>query len=826
MLGFFSPRTSFAACTDSTYTDIQSCVTGGGRWLDGSAIDNAKNNISALNPTNMIWDYFTKSLGDIFASILYFFLTIVSFVLYATGKLLDFILRYTILDLKIHIDQLTGINVAWKVIKDLMNIAFIFILVYKGIELIIGAGSRESIKKFISALVLAALLVNFSLFFTKVLIDASNIVTIGFYKTIIQSGGAPIPINGPTGQPLYQAEGISIPFMKNLGLSTFYSKGSFDSIRSNAGGNWNMVILPLMGIFLFMITAFVFTAVAIIFVIRYITLIILLVLSPIAYMGSALPGFGSSSKEWWDTLTGQLIFGPLYMIMTWIVLTLMSTAGFIVNNTASWGDLVSGMEISSNVPYEQSPISLVFNFVMLIGLVIASLLISKSAASRGSKFVGKAVGSASGMASSAVFGGTAWAGRKSFGNAGRMIADNATLQERADKGGTFSRLALYGAKKARSATYDTRNASIPTSVIGDAIEGTVGRTGFGKAMGLNDVNMGSIPVMAGVSGAMGAGSGGTKSVMDERKESAKRVSERDTANKNELAQAVAKRDIVAGSQANASVAEIEKMEQALSKMSDKQVETLVSNNKDLLDKLNFANSISVKQLEAINKSDQFSDSEKSLLKDARFQQIKTIYDPTALMAYNKAETVRAAGGPLTPADNAALKLVDDARARVRGLSDSELEMVDPNYLDISKPEALEFISNLKSGQADTIMTNKGGKFTATQVANVKKQRSKPLMNALSSGVAKDVKKEIRGADIKTMVSYMRTNGPSGKPIALDPNVLDTYNIKTLQRMALHENMTDGDISTLRDELLKRLPAGNSVRKWLEDPDKGGVEFPA
>jgi hypothetical protein len=139
---------------------------------------------------------------------------------------------------------------------------------------------------------------------------------------------------------------------------------------------------------------------------------------------------------------------------------------------------------------------------------------------------------------------------------------------------------------------------------------------------------------------------------------------------------------------------------------------------------------------------------------------------------------------------------------------------------------MEFISQLKPGQAETITTNKNGKFTSSQANNVKTHRAKPLMDALASGVALDIRREIKKADIKTKVSYMKTNGPAGTPIALDNNVLDTYDIKTLQRMALHENMTDGDISDLRGALIRRLPVGNAVRNWLEDPNKGVIEFPA
>ncbi|MEQ1500090.1 MAG: hypothetical protein ABL917_01805, partial [Parcubacteria group bacterium] len=371
-------------------------------------------------------------------------------------------------------------------------------------------------------------------------------------------------------------------------------------------------------------------------------------------------------------------------------------------------------------------------------------------------------------------------------------------------------------------------------VIGDLIEGTVGQTERGKRLGLNNINIPSVALGAPLSSTAGFGKGGTVGYRDEKAAGDKVVRDRNAANAAELSAAESREKVLAGSKTGALPAEIEEMEKALAKMSDKQTEALVAGNRDLLNSLNFANSISVKQLEAINKSDQFSDSEKSNLKDRRFEQIKTIHDPAALMAYTAAIAVPAAAR--TPAQIADIKKVEDARARVRGLSDSELEMIDPGYFDTSassptRPQAMEFISQLKQSQADTITTNKNGKFTSSQTSNVRKHRAKPLMDALTSGVAADIKREIKKADIKTKVSYMKTNGPAGIPIALDNNVLDTYDIKTLQRMALHENMTDGDISDLRSALLNpvrlaRIPAGNPVVAWLNDPNKGVIEFPA
>ena len=194
--------------------------------------------------------------------VLYGIMSIISLLLMLAGLLLDFVVNFTIVNMRTQLNALTGINIAWKILKDLMNIAFIFMLVYYGITLIIGVSSKESIKKFIVGIILASLLINFSLFFTKILIDASNVVTTGIYHSIIDN--TILPVTGPDGvtRPV---SGLSVPFMRALGLSSFYSATTFESMRTTAGGDWNALFIPALGVVLFLIVTFVFLSIAILF---------------------------------------------------------------------------------------------------------------------------------------------------------------------------------------------------------------------------------------------------------------------------------------------------------------------------------------------------------------------------------------------------------------------------------------------------------------------------------------------------------------------------------------------------------------------------------
>jgi hypothetical protein len=381
-------------------------------------------------------------------------------------------MKYTVLDMSAHINggvssfdgseikALTGINIAWKVVRDLLNIAFIFLLVYEGIKMIIGQSNKDGVKEFISMIVLASLLVNFSLFFTKVLIDASNIVTIGVYDSIIDKKAKEVvPGSGLGSAPEGRyVSGLAVPFMTALGLQTIYDANGLQ------GDSQSKTIIFLMGSVLFVIVAFAFFAVAIMFIIRYITLILLLMLSPIAYMGMALPQLKKYSSDWWASLNGQLLFAPIYMIMTMIVITLITSPGFVTK----------GSFTSLTTTTIAESIGLLLNFAVIIGLAIASLVISKSTSTQGSKFIGQATGKLTAFAGGAVMGTTAWAGRRTVGAAASRLAEQKQFQDWAGRSALGER-ALKMARGTAAGSFDVR-----ASRAGQKTTDTLG-VDFGKA---------------------------------------------------------------------------------------------------------------------------------------------------------------------------------------------------------------------------------------------------------------------------------------------------------------------------------------------------------
>jgi hypothetical protein len=108
------------------------------------------------------------------------FITLGSKILYMTAYIFNIMLSLT---LSTVLYKNNFLPEAWRIVRDFSNIFFILVLLYISIKMIIGLGGA-GVKKMIASVIVAALLINFSMFMTQVVIDASNILALIFYNKI------------------------------------------------------------------------------------------------------------------------------------------------------------------------------------------------------------------------------------------------------------------------------------------------------------------------------------------------------------------------------------------------------------------------------------------------------------------------------------------------------------------------------------------------------------------------------------------------------------------------------------------------------------------
>lgn len=260
---------------------------------------------------------FAGLLGDTFLEgvqwILVYVLMFVSWLLPVASSIFSYIV-----DAK-NITTILNANalwIGWGVVRDTLNIAFILVLIFTAFSTIFQV-EKYNYKKLLLTLVLMALLVNFSWPIIRFIIDISNTMMYTIIKGLL---------NGPE-------------FGLNVGLNEIFSKIA-------EGTNLSQILKPteagLQGATIpFLIAAIVFVFIlaatlltfSILMVVRIVALAILIVFSPIAFVGSIFPASGNPAGKFWDYLFKYSFFGPLMMFVLYLAVKLMAEIGPVANRS-------------------------------------------------------------------------------------------------------------------------------------------------------------------------------------------------------------------------------------------------------------------------------------------------------------------------------------------------------------------------------------------------------------------------------------------------------------------------------------------------------------
>lgn len=186
----------------------------------------------------------------------------------------------------------------WQKVRDILNIAFILVLLYSAFCTILQIESYNY-KKILLKLVIMALLVNFSFPITRFIIDTSNVLMYTLINTLIPNAGG----------------GLFAKFSDNSQIQYMLSLDS--------SASWQTLIAAVVFLFILAITLL---AIALLLVVRMVVLVIIIIFSPFAFVGSIISVGGSYSSKWWDNLFRYSFFGPIMIFMLYVASTLMDAA--------------------------------------------------------------------------------------------------------------------------------------------------------------------------------------------------------------------------------------------------------------------------------------------------------------------------------------------------------------------------------------------------------------------------------------------------------------------------------------------------------------------
>ncbi len=343
------------------------------------------------------------------------------------AMLFNYVITYT-LNMSSLVSKITIVDIGWTAIRDIINLSFIFLVLYAAINTIIG-NSDYGIKKMLSKIIIAAVLINFSLFFTQVMIDVSNVFALTFYNKITNNVG----VSSST-----SVSGISATISHAIGIDSLltWSQKGANSVNLDA---LSIIEYSIGSIIFLCITIFVLGAGALMLIARALTLIFLMMTSPIAFISGVLPQAKDVAGKWWKSLTANLMFAPMYMAFIYLVV-LMAT------NLNGKYNLI---DVFSDKGDWEKVLATLFNMIILNGMMAASLGV---AISMGDSSTKTAVGWAKGWANK----GRDWISAKATNNTiGRVaagISTNQGLQRMVARGGALGMVGTGILKSSRFAS--------------------------------------------------------------------------------------------------------------------------------------------------------------------------------------------------------------------------------------------------------------------------------------------------------------------------------------------------------------------------------------
>jgi hypothetical protein len=403
---------------------------------------------------------------------------------------------------------LTFITEGWTIMRDLANMLFVLILVYLALTIMFRADTHDTAKK-LAWVIVIALIINFSFFFTRVVIDAGNLLAVQFYNAIeakaIGETAKESPLSGSEVTTITGGEttkDLTYSIMNGIGVHKIMGSDAFEAFQNNSSGVSGFVaeflvlsfINITVGAMFFMLAA-TFFAVAVKFIVRIAVLWLLIIASPIAFVANTL----QEGKHWYKRWQSELIkhaFYPAFFLFIFYILTLfmkeLTAEGSTTIIEQAFGDRGGGYA-GDNFTFI---ITVIASVVIRLGFVLALLYIGLKASEAlgvmGANFANNVATKVNsfgrfggGLPMRGALAGAAAGSRTVVGGTALKVSRSALVQNlRADS--IWGRTVKGGLRGLAGASYDARGIPGAGSVLGAGglleIGKAGGKGGYAKKM--------------------------------------------------------------------------------------------------------------------------------------------------------------------------------------------------------------------------------------------------------------------------------------------------------------------------------------------------------
>ena len=287
------------------------------------------------------------------------------------------------------------VTIGWTIVRDVANLGFVLVIIVIAFATILRLENYGA-KKLLPRLILAAILVNFSLQIGAFIIGFSQVITDFFFSKISLSPGE-----------------IGATLIGAFGPQRFLSgaKDPDSSIAEGASIAINLAIGPWLATAFNLIMFFTILVLAFMLIIRFLALSFLLVIAPITWLFFVIPALQAQFSKWWNKFLQWTFFAPATSFFVYLSFTAAQGLGKLWegagNSTISSIDKIIQAMFMDGV-----------NVILLSGFLIGGIIVAQHMGITGAA---GAMGLAQKVGQGARKRAGAWAGRQAKRGGARAL---------------------------------------------------------------------------------------------------------------------------------------------------------------------------------------------------------------------------------------------------------------------------------------------------------------------------------------------------------------------------------------------------------------------
>jgi len=260
----------------------------------------------------------SKFFGGILDGASAVFVTAISFILSAIQGVMSFLIGVaaSLFSAVINPDLISGdkgllnnnpvVKDIWIMVRDTFNMFFILVLLFSAFCTIFQI-EKWNLKKVWLNILINALLVNFSFPIACFFIDVANVAMYYFVNSMFGDNTGAV-----TGNAIFAQLG---------------DESRLSALWGHDADGTTMLMYQVMNIIMSFILGITLLVCAVLFAIRLIALVILVMFSPIGFVGYIFPATSKFADDWWKNLFSYSFFGPIMIFVIGVAVKINQSIG-------------------------------------------------------------------------------------------------------------------------------------------------------------------------------------------------------------------------------------------------------------------------------------------------------------------------------------------------------------------------------------------------------------------------------------------------------------------------------------------------------------------